>query len=477
MGGPKYLRRAYHADVDEFWVCQHCRSLNRSGTGRCYHCKERYGTRPQPASTASVVKRAGVPSAAPPPGNAGFVGDPNAPYLSRPVALMPANSTTATNPLGGTAKARHGLHRPQPLKAIKNRITRSLALRQSIGIGWLGYLSAALLTLLLVDGVLLVVNAAPAAGVALQSGSVTDLSPQLDASRVAALETLGVAFLAIGVLALACFSLFIGLATHNAPGLGADIPFLSPYRAGMGWINVLWMQARIAVGLIVPAALLWKGYTIPGLIAGLIAVEIAQGRLDDPWAWLTNPYRHVVDLYTKLGVQGASSSWIASLWSVCFRVANGLAIVAYAVPLVALIVVIGAALADTPNIAGWQSTDLGPPQLALLVLAFSLLVFTTAAVGLLVPITIEIAHRERTRKTLVRVGRSRSWVARPGGLDAPKAAQPPTARYDPYDQTLDRVVERYPDRMPGRDADQASLYSPSTTSSPWSPDASEGPSD
>jgi hypothetical protein len=468
VGGPKCRQHAYHADVDEFWICQHCRSLNRAGTGRCYHCKKKYGSKPKEVP-GTIVKGSAAQAPLPLPRNAGFAGDPNAPYLSRPVTRDPAN---AVNPLGGTPKSGGGLHRPHPLDAIKSRIVRSLALRPSVSIGRLGYLSVGLLVLLLADGVLLVVTALPAAQRALEQGSVTDLPAQLSVAKVPA-----AAFLTLGLLSLVSFSLFMGLATHNAPGLGADTPFLSPYRAGTCWIKALWTQVRIALAFIVPVALVWMGYTIFGLIAALIAVEIAQRHLDDPFAWLTNPYRHVLDLYNKLGVQGASSSWMASLWSATFLVANVLAIVAYAVPLLVLLVLITAGLTNQPNVGGWQSSGLGPAQLGLVALAVGLLAFTTAMVGLLVPITVEIAHRERTRKTLVRVGRSRSWVARPGGLDAPQADEPTTTRYDPNDQTLDRTVERYPNRIPGRDPDQASLYSPSTTSSPWSPAGPEGPSD
>ena len=92
----------------------------------------------------------------------------------------------------------------------------------------------------------------------------------------------------------------------------------------------------------------------------------------------------------------------------------------------------------------------------------ALLILTTSvAIGLLVPISFELVERQRTRKTLVRVGRSRSWVSPPGYGSAP-APGSGSARYDPYEQTYER------------EPDQASLYSPSTTSSfPWEADSSE----
>ena len=458
--------------MDEFWVCQHCRSLNRSGTGRCYHCKQNFGTRPKEVP-GTIVKGAGGAAPLPLPSNPAFGAAPTAPYLSRPVSFAPA---VAVNPLGGTLKAKRGLGRPHPIAAIKRRISWSLSMRPSISIGWLGYLSSVLLVLLLLSGLLLILELTPAAAAVLQGGTGADLSTQLDSGRVGTITTLAQAFGVIGILALVCFSLFTGLATHNAPGLGTPMPVLSPYRAGLSWLHIIWAQLQLAVGLFAPALLIWLGYTIPGLIVALVAVEVAQRHLNDPAGWLTNPYRHTVDLYNKLGVQGATSSSLTTIWSIFFRLANGLAVVIYAAPMLILLFVVGTTLANRPELAVWQAAGLGPMQMVLLVLVAGLLVSTVVSLALMVPITLEIVTRQRTRRTLVRVGRSRSWVARPGGPDAPAAAQPST-RYDANDRTMDRVIERYPDRTPGLDPDQASLYSPSTTSSPWSPDAPDGLSD
>ncbi len=93
----------------------------------------------------------------------------------------------------------------------------------------------------------------------------------------------------------------------------------------------------------------------------------------------------------------------------------------------------------------------------------SFLVAAAGTVGLLIPITLGMVGRQRTRQTLARVGRARPWAMRPlaaepVGADGPGAPGPKL--YDPYDQ---------PD-------DHASLYSPSTTSSPaWSDGVSEEP--
>jgi hypothetical protein len=249
--------------------------------------------------------------------------------------------------------------------------------------------------------------------------------------------------------------------------------------------------------MIVPAALIWLDYPIPGLIAAIVAIEIAQRHMDDPFGWLTRPYRHLPDLYAKLGIEGSIESPMASLWSACFRAANVLAIATYALPSLAVVLLFASDALGRDSIPGWQTAGLGPAQFGVALLVGSLLVWTAGAVALLVPITVGLVQRQRTRRTLVRVGRSRSWVSRPGqgGYSSAHAGQSEPS-YDDYDD--DRVIEHYPKQAPADPGfgqggspgfaqggtpdfapngepwgnagpDQASLNSPSTTSSfPWS---------
>jgi hypothetical protein len=222
-----------------------------------------------------------------------------------------------------------------------------------------------------------------------------------------------------------------------------------------------------------------------------VAIEIAQRHMDDPFGWLTRPYRHLPDLYAKLGIEGSIESPMASLWSACFRAANVFAIATYALPMLGLVLVYASRALGRATVPGWQSTGLGPAQLGVAFLLDSLVAWTAGAVALLVPMTVGLIRRQRTRRTLVRVGRSRSWIARPGqGGYAPAHPGQPEA-VDEYDD--DRVIEHFPRQAPvdqgfgpggspdfgpngdpwgNAGPDQASLNSPSTTSSfPWS----EGP--
>ena len=514
--------------MEEFWVCRHCRSLNRGSANKCYSCKEKYGSVPK---AATPIAASAPPPPPPPPAALPPLADFSAAarqqsYLSRPVALP---STYAAS-LAVGAKARTRSRRlPNPVAAVKGRIAASLARHRSVTVDWLGYLTAVLLLLLAVDGVVLVLTVLPAAGDLLQHSSASVAWSGLPSHQQGMARMLALGFGSLGIASLFCFSVFLAMTTHNATGLGADMPLLTPYRAGLVLPVAVWTQARIAVGLIVPAALMWLGYPIPGLIAGIVAVEIAQRHLDDPAGWLTRPNRLLPDLYAKLGTEGSIDSPMASLWSACFRSANVLAIATYILPTLALIGLSASDALGRDGFPGWQSAGLGPAQLGVALLTGSLLALTAGALVLLIPITVGLVNRQRTRRTLVRVGRSRSWIARPGqgGYTPGPQPEPTDPSYDP----LDRVIEHFPTPtptggagsgpagqgfgpggqgfgpagqgfgparqgfgpggqgfgpagqsfrpvgLPGKPGpDQASLYSPSTTSSfPWSDDPSEPP--
>jgi hypothetical protein len=420
--------------VDEFWVCQHCKSLNRYGSGKCYGCKNKLGSKPKEVETLnrSGGARKPVPPVSTP--NVG-AGQSPVPYLARPVALTPMGVSGRNNPPPE-------LHRRNPIGAVRQRLARSLALRQSATVTWLGYLTALLLTLVVLGGAVLVMGLTPVASHLLQYLNPSEAWSQLTASQQGTLQALGIGVAILATASLICFSMFLGLTTHNAAGLGADQPLLTPSRAGWSWASALWAQTRIAVGLIVPAMIIWKGYTIPGLIAMIVAVEIAQRHMDDPLGWLTRPARHLPDLYAKLGVEASITSPLASLWSISFRIANLLFIAIAALPALALAVYTASTLSGQTEAVGWQTGGIGPGQLAIAILAGCLVGLAFGSLAMLVPITLGLVQRQRTRKTLVRVGRSRSWVARPGEGSYATAG---TSRDDLYgDDPDDRIVERLP---------------------------------
>jgi hypothetical protein len=326
-------------------------------------------------------------------------------------------------------------------------------MRQSVSIAPIGYLTSALLVIVLVLGVVLTMALVPVGTYLLQHANVFDAWAQLTDSGHELVRKLAIAFAVVGVLTLATFSIFVGLSTHNATGLGAEQPLLAPYRAATCWTALIWAQIRIVVGLLVPAGLLWEGYTIPGLIAGIVAIELAHRHLDDPDGWLERPGRHLADLYAKLGIDSSATSPAGSVWSQCFRVANWLVICMAAAPAVGFVLYSASKFTGGSGVFGWSSTSLGVTQLIVAVIAGALAAFMVTSVALLVPLSFGLVQRQRTRKTLVRVGRARSWVVRPGQgayshMGAPGPAGPAPTHYGGFEDE-DRIVERLP--VPAQD--------------------------
>jgi hypothetical protein len=196
------------------------------------------------------------------------------------------------------------------------------------------------------------------------------------------------------------------------------------------------------------------------LILGIVVLEIAQRRLNEPIAWLARPSRHLADLYLSLGIDGAPSALVVTLWSICFVAVNVLALAIFTLPLIAVLVSVASSLTHAPDLVTWQATGYSPAQVGIAALVGSFVVAAAGTIALLIPITLGIVGRQRTRQTLARVGRARPWAIRPLVGDTSVATAPKL--YDPFDQ---------PD-------DHASLYSPSTTSSPspaWSDEVPEEP--
>jgi hypothetical protein len=313
-------------------------------------------------------------------------------------------------------------------------------MRQFVSVGPLGYLTATLLTIVCALGAVVVVQVMPVATSLLRHADLPTAWAQLDGNQQRLLGSMSIAFIVAALLAMISFSVFVGLTTHNATGLGAGQPTLTPYRAGTCWAGALWTQVRITNGLAVPAALLWSGHTVPGLLALLVVLEIVHRNVDDLFGWLVEPGRSLPELYIKLGAEGSARSRLASIWAVLFRLANILAIAVSALPMTALAVVAAWVAAGFDGSTGWQSTGLGPAQIAVAVLAGSFTCCTAGAVALLVPVTLGLVRRQRDRRTLVRVGRARNWAARPGEGSSAQASRYQPTSYSGYDE--DRIVER-----------------------------------
>ena len=443
--------------MDEYWVCQHCRSLNRAGAGKCYSCRNKFGSKPKPAPAA--VRDAAAPGGpagpAPALGSLPAASQSSPPaYFSRPVILP----TPDAAPVAAAGETRAQRHLPNPLSSIERRISAALAVRPIVEVTGLGYVTAGLLAFVFAIGGLLTMGGLPAATYALQHADVPGGWAQLTAGQQGSLKTLAIGEAIAAAVALILLSAFVGLSTHNTTGLGAEVTLLMPRTGTTMWLRVAWVHVRIAVGLLLPTALIWYGYELPGLIAAVLAIEIAQRHLDSMLDWLERPARHLPDLYRKLGVNSSKGSPLASLWAILFWVANLSAICVY------LIVPLGFAISSGLNASGhdeiqlWRAAGYGPGQLAIAAIVAVFAVSTAGTLLTMTALVVGLVGRQRTRRTAVRVGRSRSWLARPGqgsygsgmapnaagmagagGLGSAAGAMAGASYLDE-----DRLVERYP---------------------------------
>jgi hypothetical protein len=428
--------------VNEYWICQHCRSLNRAGTNRCYRCKYKYGSGPAPAgSLRSPAPVPAAPAAAPPVSATRqdlSLGSVPPAYLSKPIASAPV-------PASFTAAAAAKSRAPGLRGAIRGRLSRAMAMRPVVRTAWLGHLSVVLLVAMVVLGLALVAAFVPAGLHLLAHADPAAAWAQVPAERHAALAALACAFLLASVVCLVTFSAFVGLSTHNAPGLGAEMTMISPAGAAASWPKVVLRLSEIGLGILVPVALVWSDYLIPGLVVAVLALEVTVRRQDDPIEWLMTPAHHLPDLYLKLGIDGSLDSIVAWAWSAAFRLANTLAVVLLALPAVATALLkLGPAI-GIHDIPGWASGSLGPAQLVVAVLAAGFVASAVVSIALLVPLTLGLVANQRTRRKLVRVGRARTWAV---GRAAGAAPGPRSSGWAFDGDPEDRVIERMPQPAP-----------------------------
>jgi len=341
-----------------------------------------------------------------------------------------------------------------PAETPEVRPSPRIASRRSALTSGLGFATAAGLSLFAVAGLALVAIAAPAGLELLQrsdpAGAWDSLGRDAQSNLIVAAAATG----ALGATSLLLFSILVGWSTGSAPGLGAETPMLSPFEAGRCWLRAIWRQLQIGVALVAPVVLVWLRWPIPGLILALVAIKITQRRFQDPFGWLLAPARHLPDLYYKLGPAGSVDSSLAWLWSISYRIAHGLILIAWLLPGTALVAAFTATWAGYDGtVPGWQMGSLGPAQLAVGVLAAGLVATIFGSVILLVPLSIGLARRQAERRRLGRSGRTGSRTAE-AWRDSPRAVQPDRAfqRHDEqpawprasHARSENRIVERYP---------------------------------
>ena len=407
--------------MDEFWVCQHCKSLNRMGSGKCYSCGRKFGSKPLEAegsrqAVAAVTLPpldARAPAKAPPAAKAGPAAPyvvPNADalpsYLSRPAS--PAN---VAMPYLTDAEPKGRL--PSPTRFIERRIARALSVRPIVSVAAIGWFTIVSLVVVTVVGGLLAMTGLPAIAYALQHADLPGGWNQLSAGQQSFAKTFAIAEIAAFLVALVSFSLFVGLSTHNVTGLGAGVTLLMPRSGGTIWPSLVWVHLRMAFGFIAPVLLIFYGYELPGLILAILVVEVLQRHSDDAFDWLERPANHLCELHRKLGIESTKTSNLATVWATAFRTANLSAALLYLLPAFGLTAAVAMRVSGH-ELALWQETGNGPGQLAFLVVIATLGVSAVLTLLTTMVMVLGLMARQRTRRTLVRVGRSRSWTARPG---------------------------------------------------------------
>jgi hypothetical protein len=182
-----------------------------------------------------------------------------------------------------------------------------------------------------------------------------------------------------------------------------------------------------------------------------------------------------------LGTSGKTRSITATLWRIAFQAAHTAAILACALPIVVIAGVTVRDLTGHSEIFDWPGPAGGPLQIAFTAILGLTVLASATSLGLLVPITIEIVERQKTRRELASRGRARPWAARADAVASAPAMPAAGAFEEPEDEPRRATNPWLVSRLgtgPTAGADEpfeidpdagyASLNSPSTTSSfPW----------
>ena len=339
--------------MQELWLCEACKSMNRSSSDRCYRCR-------------APRNRATVPTVA----------------TRQPgVVLTPG------------------------LDEEHRQLAWTLMLGRHYVSAWrLGYVAAAMLLLVVGAGALVVVAEL---GMMLAQGSLVPIDPRSVSDPLLGLLVLVLA--ATGLATAVVHGAFLGLTSMNLPGLGSGSPRFDPIRACIWWVeSVLW-AVRAGLAFVGPplATLLAMsiGGPIFGLPVGIVWAICAFMLLGDPITNLSKPGRLLKDLWDRLAVPGSPDSRVVGYWTGSWGAARGFDFAVAAVIYLTIIVLV------VVNFFGGRfGISIGNSSGGDIVFSLVLLVDVAVAVQwiadgiallLLARITIELANRQRARETWV----------------------------------------------------------------------------
>jgi hypothetical protein len=335
-----------------YWFCDACKSMNRAGASVCYRCR-----RPPTAASITSVRR-----------QAGTVLTPGLDEEHRSVAW--------------TLMARH----------------------RYFGAWRLGYVTAAAL-LMAVPATMLLSLIGAFLVIAHLGNRVAVLGNQMLPLYV---------YAAAGTMlaTIILHSLFLGLASADAPALGCGDTRFGPLRGALWWIESYLWVLRAGLAFVVPPLMLLFAVTfggpVFGAVLGFIWMAIVYALVGDPVSALAKPRRLLEDLLLRSAVPGSSGARTLTWWSLAWGTAQGVTYAACGAAYFALVAMVVMNTVGSRLGSGSLVPDAnGMNQVAIiltLLLAISRAVADAVALILLSVITVEISGNQRARERWVLSG-------------------------------------------------------------------------
>ncbi len=340
--------------MQELWVCERCRSLNRAHVKRCYRC----GT-----------TREGVPP----------------PVREQPPAPQPVA--------------------PAPRREVQLGVAPDVPVRYGYIPAWpLGYLSAALFGV-----VFLGLVALAACWISLLvSGVLLGPSPLSDDELVRPVLALGVVTVLAFLVGAVCHSVFLALADYDVPALGGGVPRYHPVRALFWWIEIgFWATlAGLVFNLPLMLVLFIFAFVLVlsslGILVGGVAFCFILYMISSigfhPMQWLSWPQRLLSDLDGRLAVPGRPDSHLVTYLNMAWITANGVWIAVLLISWVVGIVLIAVgfgSIAAQGTVPFESSGVLEFDRDLIAVAAIVQFVAAVAVYGLLAAVTFSFSQRLR----------------------------------------------------------------------------------
>jgi hypothetical protein len=377
--------------VQEFWFCEACKSMNRAGTERCYHCRA-----PRSGATMATVHERHLAD-----------------------MVMP------------------GVDQLDPSEA------RALVSQHEYTTAWpLGYMAVLLLIPPLLFQAGLMGCAMVLAGAVLAPWSYS-----LSDGWWVALAACTAGFTFTLVLAAVVHSAFLWLTDANVPSLGGGSPRFAPWRAAMWWIeSALWALRADAI-IWVPIYLGDRAGLLVGpfgLVLTFSLMWLAIFLFGGPLHNVRKPARLLEDLTGRLALPGSSDESLPGLWSASWGTARLIDALTPLVVLVGSIVIVVSfvvqqmrmATGSPPAVELDFMSSVRTLAVLLILLALVESVANMIALGLLARLTASLAGNQKARRRWVlwsagwSQGRSPSGQRPPSGYEpqgAPVGSPPPVS--------------------------------------------------